>query len=318
MNIKELIKKFKRKELNKLDSKKKETGNVIFETIYQDNNIENIYNIFINDGTNLNYQDKANQILELMENDPQLRVNIEECSLFTNVYIIDDKLTEDLFNILLYKFNGYRNVVRNTKDKVFYLLISGSIKDYKDLIRYSDIDNLIIHSVIQSLYQTNSIYFKDMKDILDLNLFVDDDNIEFKYKKKNISSYGTIYTITPIRELENILQEFKFTERDIINIGNVIYKSEFDMYYNKVNIIDLFNYYNDRFSIIIKNEIKNMKRNIERCITPIYKNIETDNSGYDEIDEPIDDNITTVYEKKSELIYEDDNGEVCYDPKYFL
>lgn len=320
MKLKELFKGFKRRELKRLNKKSKDTGMVFYENIYQDNNIENIYKIFINkENQALLYQTKANCILNFMnQSSSSIKREIEECSTFTNVYIIDEKLVEDLITITSI-FNGYRRCIKDEKENVYYLLLSGSIYDYRELINSSNIDNSVTQSVIESLYQTNSIYFSDMRDIMELREFVDDDNIKIKYYNRLESDTEEIYEITPIHEIYDRIKKFGFTVEDAVNLSSAIFTiSDDNKLYRKLSINNIFN--SNEFTIInfIRDEVNNMVDNIEQYFIPVFKRVQEDTSGYDLIDEPLEDEIkTTSYEKKTELIYEGEDGEIYYDPKDF-
>ena len=322
MNIKTILRKiFKsnKKDIKKLESKSSTISNVDSILVYQDSNIKNIYHHILGGNPNeINYDNQANYIRQIIKDDDYYKSRIELISNITNLYIIDADI--DIIKLLevCVGFTGRISIKRNKEN--FYLLLSGSIADYKKLIKYSTIDNEITQAVIESMYQTNSLYFEDMKDIMDMSLFVNDDNTIRKYRPEEFE-YGTLYDVTPIKCTYDALKSFGFTLRDVFTCSSILYKEENNMDMKKIFLFDLY----DDVNPIENKDIESIRNKflteypiLKEYLKPIYKGVEDDTKSYDEIDEPIGEIEEETFDVKKELIYEDENGDIHYDEANFL
>ena len=323
--IKEFIRKIlnmKSKDIKKLEEKEKKNAIVDFQCIYQDNNIENIFRGVFNGSSNeINYDNQVEFIKENLQDNNYLRYGIEKLSSIINLYIINKDT--DIIKLLeiCTIFNGSISI-KDDKDN-YYLLLSGSISDYKKIIKCSSINNEITQSIIESLYQTNSLYFEDMFDIMDKTLFVDDDNIELKYRAL-VLEYGTLYEVTPIKHIYERVCKYGFTMNDVLTCASILYQNDYDenekniykVFFN--NLYDEIKPFNNNDCDYIKEELIKKYPQIKWFLKPFYKRIEEDQESYDEIDEAIGDIEEETFEVKKELIYEDEDGELHYDEANFL
>ena len=324
--IKEFIRKLiniKSKDVKKLEEKEKKNAIVDFQCIYQDNNIENIFRgVFNGSSSEINYDNQVEFIRENLQDNKYLRYGIEKLSSIINLYTISADINIDRLLEICLLFNG-KKIIKIYKEN-YYLLLSGSITDYKILIKNSNINNEITQSVIESLYQTNSLYFEDMFKIMDKSLFVDDDNIELKYKSLALD-YGTLYEVTPVKHIYEKINKYGFTMNDVLNCSSILYKDDnsdkgINLY--KIFFYDLYNtinpFGNDDYNYI-KEELSNKyPKHIKEFLKPVYESIEEDQESYNEIDEAIGDIEEETFEVKKELIYEDEDGELHYDEANFL
>ena len=324
--IKEFIRKlinFKSKDVKKLEEKEKKNAIVDFQCIYQDNNIENIFRgVFNGSSREVNYDNQVEFIKENLQDNKYLRYGIEKLSSIINLYTISANIDIDKLLEICLLFNG-KKIIKVYKEN-YYLLLSGSITDYKILIKNSNINNEITQSVIESLYQTNSLYFEDMFKIMDKSLFVDDDNIELKYKSL-VLDYGTLYEVTPVKHIYEKINKYGFTMNDVLNCSSILYQDDnsdkgINLY--KIFFYDLYNtinpFDNDDYGYIKEELSKKYPKYIKEFLKPVYESVEEDQESYDEIDEAIGDIEEETFEVKKELIYEDEDGELHYDEANFL
>ena len=323
--IKEFIRKMfnsKSKDIKKLEEKVKKNAIVDFQCIYQDNNIENIFRgVFNGSSGEVNYDNQVQFIRENLQDNKYLRSEIEKISSIINLYIINKDT--DIIKLLeiCTIFNGSISI-KDDKDN-YYLLLSGSISDYKKIIKCSSINNEITQSIIESLYQTNSLYFEDMFDIMDKTLFVDDDNIELKYRAL-VLEYGTLYEVTPVNHIYEKINKYGFTMNDVLKCSSILYQDDYSdkgnlykvFFYDLYNIIKPFD--NDDCDYIKEELLKKYPKYIKEFLKPVYESIEEDQESYDEIDEAIGDVEEKTFEVKKELIYEGEDGEIHYDDANFL
>ena len=324
--IKEFIRKIfnmKSKDVKKLEEKEKKNAIVDFQCIYQDNNIENIFRgVFNGSSREVNYDNQVEFIKENLQDNKYLRYGIEKLSSIINLYTISADIDISKLLEICLLFNG-KKIIKIYKEN-YYLLLSGSITDYKILIKNSNINNEITQSIIESLYQTNSLYFEDMFNVMDKSLFVDDDNIELKYKSLALD-YGTLYEVTPVNHIYEKINKYGFTMNDVLNCSSILYKDdnsdkEINLYkiffYDLYNIINPFG--NDDYDYIKEELSKKYPKHIKEFLKPVYESVEEDQESYNEIDEAIGDIEEETFEVKKELIYEDEDGELHYDEANFL
>lgn len=324
--IKEFIRKIfnmKSKDVKKLEEKEKKNAIVDFQCIYQDNNIENIFRgVFNGSSREVNYDNQVEFIKENLQDNKYLRYGIEKLSSIINLYTISADIDISKLLEICILFNG-KKIIKIYKEN-YYLILSGSITDYKILIKNSNINNEITQSIIESLYQTNSLYFEDMFNVMDKSLFVDDDNIELKYKSL-VLDYGTLYEVTPVNHIYEKINKYGFTMNDVLNCSSILYKDDNSdkginlykiFFYDLYNIINPFG--NDDYNYI-KEELSNKyPKHIKEFLKPVYESVEEDQESYNEIDEAIGDIEEETFEVKKELIYEDEDGELHYDEANFL
>ena len=324
--IKEFIRKLiniKSKDVKKLEEKEKKNAIVDFQCIYQDNNIENIFRgVFNGSSREVNYDNQVEFIKENLQDNKYLRSEIEKLSSIINLYTISADINIDRLLEICLLFNG-KKIIKIYKEN-YYLLLSGSITDYKILIKNSNINNEITQSIIESLYQTNSLYFEDMFNVMDKSLFVDDDNIELKYKSLALD-YGTLYEVTPVNHIYEKINKYGFTMNDVLNCSSILYKDDNSdkginlykiFFYDLYNIINPFG--NDDYDYIKEELSKKYPKHIKEFLKPVYESVEEDQESYNEIDEAIGDIEEETFEVKKELIYEDEDGELHYDEANFL
>ena len=321
--IKNFIKKiFKRKykDMKELNSKVERIGVVDFRCIYQDNNIENIFRgIFGGDKKEINYSNQVDYIKDNIRNNDYLKSLIEGSSCIINLFLIDKKIDINKLIEVALEFKGKISVTSD--DENYYWLLSGSISDYKNLIKYSNINNEIIQSVIESMYQTNSLYFEDMYDIMDKTLFVDDDNIVLKYKPISLE-YGALCEITPVKHVYDAVKQYGFDIKDIFNVSSIVYMDEIASTLIKV---PLFEFYRNIIKPIrdedchyIQEELDKTYPQLTKYIKPVYKSVDEDVESYNEIDEAVGEIKEETFDIKKELIYEDEDGELHYDEANFM
>ena len=324
--IKEFIRKIfniKSKDVKKLEEKEKKNAIVDFQCIYQDNNIENIFRgVFNGSSREVNYDNQVEFIKENLQDNKYLRYGIEKLSSIINLYTISADIDISKLLEICLLFNG-KKIIKIYKEN-YYLLLSGSITDYKILIKNSNINNEITQSIIESLYQTNSLYFEDMFNVMDKSLFVDDDNIELKYKSLALD-YGTLYEVTPVNHIYEKINKYGFTMNDVLNCSSILYKDDNSdkginlykiFFYDLYNIINPFG--NDDYDYIKEELSKKYPKHIKEFLKPVYESVEEDQESYNEIDEAIGDIEEETFEVKKELIYEDEDGELHYDEANFL
>ena len=316
---------FKNREKRKLEKKVKKSGLCFSQFIYQDNNIENISNMFSNGKTFNTYEERTEFIKELLSNKDN--EYITEFSNVITIYIFQEVNLADAFEISS-NFTDTR-LKYNAEEKLYYLLISGSIKEYKDCIRNIDISNSIGQCMIETLYLTNACYFEDfiIDRIMDKTSFNYYDNIEFKYisglsEECNI----TIYEISPVHEILNRVQAYGFNIEDVINSSRIIFTGneytvpviwKFLEFY-KINKNVKCDKNSAEFYDYVEDQLDNMIDDIGKYTIPKYKRIEQDMSEYDSIDEPLDEVIENSYKKPEDLIHEDENGDIIYDEENFI
>ena len=324
--IKEFIRKIfniKSKDVKKLEEKEKKNAIVDFQCIYQDNNIENIFRgVFNGSSREVNYDNQVEFIKENLQDNKYLRYGIEKLSSIINLYTISADIDISKLLEICLLFNG-KKIIKIYKEN-YYLLLSGSITDYKILIKNSNINNEITQSIIESLYQTNSLYFEDMFNVMDKSLFVDDDNIELKYKSLALD-YGTLYEVTPVKHIYEKINKYGFTMNDVLNCSSILYKDDnvdkgINLY--KIFFYDLYNtinpFGNDDYDYIKEELSKKYPKHIKELLKPVDESVEEDQESYNEIDEAIGDIEEETFEVKKELIYEDEDGELHYDEANFL
>ena len=324
--IKEFIRKIfnmKSKDVKKLEEKEKKNAIVDFQCIYQDNNIENIFRgVFNGSSREVNYDNQVEFIKENLQDNKYLRSEIEKLSSIINLYTISADIDISKLLEICLLFNG-KKIIKIYKEN-YYLLLSGSITDYKILIKNSNINNEITQSIIESLYQTNSLYFEDMFNVMDKSLFVDDDNIELKYKSLALD-YGTLYEVTPVNHIYEKINKYGFTMNDVLNCSSILYQDDnsdkgINLY--KIFFYDLYNtinpFGNDDYNYIKEELSKKYPKHIKEFLKPVYESVEEDQESYNEIDEAIGDIEEETFEVKKELIYEDEDGELHYDEANFL
>ena len=324
--IKEFIRKIfnmKSKDVKKLEEKEKKNAIVDFQCIYQDNNIENIFRgVFNGSSREVNYDNQVEFIKENLQDNKYLRYGIEKLPSIINLYTISSDIDISKLLEICLLFNG-KKIIKIYKEN-YYLLLSGSITDYKILIKNSNINNEITQSIIESLYQTNSLYFEDMFNVMDKSLFVDDDNIELKYKSLALD-YGTLYEVTPVNHIYEKINKYGFTMNDVLNCSSILYKDDNSdkginlykiFFYDLYNIINPFG--NDDYDYIKEELSKKYPKHIKEFLKPVYESVEEDQESYDEIDEAIGDIEEETFEVKKELIYEDEDGELHFDEANFL
>ena len=160
--------------------------------------------------------------------------------------------------------------------------------------------------------------------IMDKSLFVDDDNIELKYKSL-VLDYGTLYEVTPVKHIYEKINKYGFTMNDVLNCSSILYQDDnsdkgINLY--KIFFYDLYNtinpFANDDYKYIKEELSKKYPKYIKEFLKPVYESVEEDQESYDEIDEAIGDIEEETFEVKKELIYEDEDGELHYDEANFL
>ena len=191
MNI---FKRRKEKKEMKLDIKR--TGDIDFDFIYA-----NDYINIVHDACSICYGRNTERTYDERRDYIRRRSNHESIMEHSNViinYTIDESLLSEALEVLEYaKYLTYR--VKYIDKKVF-ILVAGSIRGYKEVIRnIKNTDNKFYRAFLNSMYYIDECFMKD---------FIEDGIMNF-------------YDFKTVVETENHFDKIKLKRSSIINIDDI-------------------------------------------------------------------------------------------------
>ena len=191
MNI---FKRRKEKKEMKLDIKR--TGDIDFDFIYA-----NDYINIVHDACSICYGRNTERTYDERRDYIRRRSNHESIMEHSNViinYTIDESLLSEALEVLEYaKYLTYR--VKYIDKKVF-ILVAGSIRGYKEVIRnIKNTDNKFYRAFLNSMYYIDECFMKD---------FIEDEIMNF-------------YDFKTVIETENHFDKIKLKRSSIINIDDI-------------------------------------------------------------------------------------------------
>lgn len=198
-----LVNSKKKKERKEMELKIENTGDIDYGYIYA-----NDYINIVHDACSICYGRNTDRDHEERRDYIRRRSNHESIFEHSNVimyYIFKEELLKQAIEVLeLCKYLNYKTKII---DGTVYVLLGGSIRGYKEVIRnITNTDNKFYRAFLNSMYYMDSCFMKD---------FIDDEIMEEREFKTSI-------------ETENQFEKIKLSKSSIINIDNI------DMIYNRL------------------------------------------------------------------------------------